>query len=221
MSARRSPASLQVVVPPDCVALQGYDNGKISTRYGQSSGAGGSLSAVSASDAANPPAIAQSAPALGPRSVDVPEGNPDERELLLAWLNFLRDALVRKLDGLDDERARWRPDGRLISLLGIINHLTHVEWRWIDGGMRGETTSRSEEEFQPGTELSVAAAIAAYRARAAATDAYVRSVSLAEPCLRGHGRDLRWVLLHLINETARHAGHADSTRELLDGTTGE
>jgi hypothetical protein len=41
------------------------------------------------------------------------------------------------------------------------------------------------------------------------------------PCLRGHGRDLRWVLLHLINETGRHAGHADATRELLDGTTGQ
>ena len=68
----------------------------------------------------------------------------------------------------------------------------------------------------------MAAAVGAYRARAAATDAYVRSVSsLAEPCTRRAGTDLRWVLLHLINETARHAGHADSTRELLDGVTGE
>ena len=44
---------------------------------------------------------------------------------------------------------------------------------------------------------------------------------LTEPCTWGEDRDLRWVLLHLINETARHAGHADATRELLDGTTGE
>ena len=58
--------------------------------------------------------------------------------------------------------------------------------------------------------------------RAAATDAYVRSrASLTEPCLRGHQRDLRWVLLHLINIAARHAGHADATPELHDGTTGE
>ena len=49
----------------------------------------------------------------------------------------------------------------------------------------------------------------------------VRGPTLTEPCLRGHDRDLRWVLLHLINETARHAGHADGTRELLDGTTGQ
>ena len=66
------------------------------------------------------------------------------------------------------------------------------------------------------------AAVAAYRARATATNAAVRAMgSLAEPCQGEEGTDLRWVLLHLINETARHAGHADATRELLDGTTGE
>jgi uncharacterized damage-inducible protein DinB len=152
-----------------------------------------------------------------------PAGNPDERALLLAWLGFLRGAVLRKIEGLDDEQARWRPDGRLISLLGIVNHLTRVEWRWIDGGMRGEPTSRpSEEEFSPGTELSVTEAVSAYRTRAETTDAFVRAApSLAEPCLRGQGRDLRWVLLHLINETGRHAGHADATRELLDGITGQ
>ena len=57
--------------------------------------------------------------------------------------------------------------------------------------------------------------------RADATDAVVRSTPLTEPCRNGYDADLRWVLLHLINETARHAGHADATRELLDGTTGE
>jgi hypothetical protein len=46
-------------------------------------------------------------------------------------------------------------------------------------------------------------------------------MALTEPCRWGEGTDLRWVLLHLINETARHAGHADATRELLDGTVGE
>ena len=152
-----------------------------------------------------------------------PEGNPDERELLLAWLGFLRGAVLRKIEDLSDEQSRWRPDRRLISLLGIVNHLTRVEWRWIDGGMRGEPTTRpAAEEFSPGPELGVAEAVAAYRRRAAATDTFVRAApSLAEPCLRGESRDLRWVLLHLINETGRHAGHADATRELLDGTTGQ
>ncbi|MGH9292417.1 MAG: DinB family protein [Acidimicrobiales bacterium] len=151
-----------------------------------------------------------------------PTGNPDERALLLSFLDYLRGAVIRKVDDLGEEAAHLRPEGRLISLLGIVNHLTHVEWRWIDGAMLGEATSRSEEEFAPGSELTVAAAVAAYQERAAATDTAVRSFpSLAEPCRRGEGSDLRWVLLHLINETARHAGHADAVRELLDGTTGE
>ena len=156
------------------------------------------------------------------RDVEFPGGNPDERELLLTWLGYLRGAVLRKIEGLSDQDARWTPEGVLISLLGIVNHLTHVEWRWIDGGMRGQEVSRREEEFRPGPELTVEAALGAYRTRAAATDAYVRSVpSLAEPCRSGDATDLRWVLLHLINETARHAGHADATRELLDGVTGE
>lgn len=161
-------------------------------------------------------------PSDTPPEYEFPSGTPDERELLLRWLRYLRGAVVRKIEGLSDEQAHWRPDGALISLLGIVNHLTHVEWRWIDGAMLGQEVSRSEDEFTPGPELTVEAALAAYRERAAATDTAVLSIpSLTEPCRAGNGTDLRWVLLHLINETARHAGHADATRELLDGTTGE
>jgi uncharacterized damage-inducible protein DinB len=150
-----------------------------------------------------------------------PLGNPDERELLLGWLAWLRGAVLRKVDGLDDGDARWTPEGALISLLGIVNHLTRVEWRWIDGAMCGAPTTRLDAEFRPGPELTVSTAVAAYRARAAATDDYARATSLTEPTRNADGTDLRWVLLHLINETARHAGHADATRELLDGVTGE
>jgi uncharacterized damage-inducible protein DinB len=170
-----------------------------------------------------PDDAAQSATQPSPtaRAVDLPGGNPDERELLLGWLGFFRAAILRKLDGLSEDQARWRPDGRLISLLGIVNHLTHVEARWIDAAMRGEPFSRDEAEFAPGPELSAPAAAEAYRARAVTTDTFVRAApSLNEPCTWGANRDLRWVLLHLINETARHAGHADATRELLDGSTG-
>jgi hypothetical protein len=152
-----------------------------------------------------------------------PQDTADEPELLLNWLRYLRGAVIRKLDGLTEEQARWTPDGALIPLLGVVVHLTGVEWRWIDGGMLGRPVSRFEAEFRPGPGLTVAAALATYRERAAATDATARSLPLTAPCQRGegHSRDLRWVLLHLINETARHAGHADATRELLDGSTGE
>jgi len=150
-----------------------------------------------------------------------PRGTSDERELFLRWLRFLRGAVIRKVEGLSDEKARWTPDGALISLLGVINHLTRVEWRWIGGGMLGQETSRSNAEFAPGPELTVQAALASYRERAAATDAVVMAMALDQPCRSEPGADLRWVLLHLVNETARHAGHADATRELLDGAIGE
>ena len=152
---------------------------------------------------------------------EFPAGTPDEVELLLRWLGFLRGAVLRKVEGLNESDARWRPDDSLISLLGIINHLTHVEWRWIEGSMQGANVSRSEEEFGPGPELTVDAAVAAYRQRAKDTDAAVRSMPLTQASVWDEQKDLRWVLLHLINETARHAGHADATREMLDGTTGE
>ena len=152
---------------------------------------------------------------------DFPTGHADERELYLDWLRYLRSAVLRDVDGITDEDARWRPDGKLISLLGILNHLTHVEWRWIDGGMLGAEVDRHEGEFSPGPELMLTDAVAAYRARATSTDAAVRSLVLDAPCAWGDNIDLRWVLIHLINETARHAGHADATREMLDGTTGE
>jgi uncharacterized damage-inducible protein DinB len=156
--------------------------------------------------------------------IALPAGHPEEKELLLQWLGYLRGAVTRNFDGVNDAQSRWTPAGRLISLLGIVNHLTRVEWRWIDGGFGGADVSRTEAEFTPGAELGVDAALDAYRARATATDAAVRSMALDQVSDNetwAGGHELRWVLLHLIQETARHAGHADATRELLDGTTGE
>ncbi len=167
-----------------------------------------------------------------PRASGIPCDVPDhafpvdhpgaEKELLLDWLAFLRGAVVRKAS-VEDRQAHWLPDGRLLSLVGIVNHLAHVEWRWIDGGFLGVPIERSEAEFHPGEELAIGAALEAYEQRAAKTDALVRSTALDAPCrLEGEEHvSLRWVLLHLINEMARHAGHADAVRELLDGTTGE
>jgi Protein of unknown function (DUF664) len=140
---------------------------------------------------------------------DFPEPVPDDLEMCLRWLAFLRGAVLRKAGGLDEAQARWRPDGKLLPLIGIVNHLTGVEHRWIDG-----VPDKSDDEYEPGDELTIGAAIAAYQQRAATTDAAVRKIGAVDT-------DLRFVLLHLINETARHAGHADAVRELLDGTVGE
>ncbi len=154
-----------------------------------------------------------------------PDPTPDEGELFLNWLSFLRAAVVSRLDGLDEDQARWRPDGdKLIALLGIVNHLAHVEWRWIDGVFLGAKVSRREEEFTVARETSIADVVAHYERSAARTAEVVRAApSLSAPCVRKGEQqvDLRWVLIHLVEETARHAGHADATREFLDGTTGD
>lgn len=152
---------------------------------------------------------------------ELAQDSADERELLLNWLGYLRGAVLRNIHGLSEEDAHRRPEGRLLPLAGIVNHLIGVERRWIDGGMLGGPIYRGEEEFFPGPELTVEAVTAAYGDRAVATDRIVRSLPLDAPCGRREGTTLRWVLLHLVNETGRHAGHADAVRELLDGATGE
>jgi uncharacterized damage-inducible protein DinB len=151
--------------------------------------------------------------------VSFPAGNPDELELLLSWLAFLRGAVLRKAIGITDEQARWQPDGKLLPLVGIVHHLTNVERRWIDGAMLGEPTRKDADEYRP--DLPIALAIDVYRARAEATDSAVRRMADLRAPTQDETADLRFVLLHLINETARHAGHADAVRELLDGTVGE
>lgn len=150
-----------------------------------------------------------------------PDDPGDERELLLVWLGYLRGAVARNLRGVGEEDAHRRPYGRLLPLVGVASHLIGVERRWIDGGMLGAPVVRTEEEFFPGQEVTVDDVLEAYRMRAEETDRIVRTLPLDAPCTRREGADLRWVLLHLIHETARHAGHADAVRELIDGATGE
>jgi hypothetical protein len=154
-------------------------------------------------------------------AIGFPRGSGDERELLLNWLRYLRGAVIRNIDGLDDAHARWRPDGRLVPLVGIVHHLTNLEARWIDGGFLGEDVGRADDELLDVGALTVAGTVAAYEVRAETTERVVRTLALDTPHPYGPDVDLHWVLVHLINETARHAGHADAVRELLDGTTGE
>ncbi len=158
---------------------------------------------------------------------------PDERELLLRFLHRQREEVVATVSGLTDVQARWTPEGRLLPLAGIINHLTQVERRWIDGRYLGMDFPARSGEFTADASTSIGEVVAAYWSREARTEEVVRSApTLTAPCLGREGAsppahvllglseplDLRWVLLHLIEETAHHAGHADSTREMIDGT---
>lgn len=142
--------------------------------------------------------------------------------MLLSWLGFERSAVLRKAGGLDERQARVTPGG-LQSIIGIVNHLSFVEWRWIDGCYLNEPVSRSEEEFHVPDGILLSEVALRYRERGVRTDQIVRTApGLDAPCSHPDypELDLRWVLVHLIEETARHAGHADATREMIDGTRG-
>ena len=156
----------------------------------------------------------------------------DERETLLAFILWQREQVVATADGLTEAQLRWTADGRMLPIIGVVNHLTHMEWRWVEGRYLGSEFPPRQEEFVLGAEITGAEIVDAYWQQAQRTDAAVRAApNLEAPCLgdeEGRGPahtllglpepiTLRWVLLHVLEETAHHAGHADSTREMLDG----
>ena len=153
-----------------------------------------------------------------------PSGTPDEVELYLRWLAFLRGAVLRKASGITEEQARrWRT-GRQADPADRHRQPPHRRRDALDRPRDAgpATATKPDDEYSPGPSLTIKDAISAYEARAAATDATIRQISdLTTPSGYGQSTDLRFVLLHLINETARHAGHADAVRELLDGVVGE
>ena len=170
---------------------------------------------------------------MGFGSPQVPTPSGDERELLLGYIRWQREQVVATADGLTEDQLRWTPSGGLLPILGIINHLTHMEWRWIEGRFGGSEFPDRADEFAVDPQVAASEVIGGYWEQARNTERIVRAAeSLDQPCLGDeHGRgqahvllgfdrpvDLRWVLLHRLEETAHHAGHADATREMLDGT---
>jgi uncharacterized damage-inducible protein DinB len=150
-----------------------------------------------------------------------PEATDDERELLLSWLRFEREAVLSKVVGLNERQARLRPVEGANSILGLVKHLTVAERRWIDGAfLGGPVPPLTPAEFEPEVHLEVDHFIDQYLVACARTDEVVHDSSLRTAAARGPGRTLLWVLIHLIEETARHAGHADITRQWVDGAVG-
>lgn len=145
-----------------------------------------------------------------------------ERETLRALLQYQRDSLVRKVAGVDPDAARRPLVESGTSLLWLIKHVTYAETIWIVHRFAGDDLVLPDDTVQPTDTLE--SAVDAYRATWARVDAIVSDApTFDEPCRR-IGEDapvnLRWVLMHLLEETARHAGHADILRELIDGSTG-
>jgi len=146
----------------------------------------------------------------------------DERETVLALLQYQRDSLVRKVTGVDDAAARHALVGSGTTLLWLMKHMARAESLWIERRFAGGTVDLGDDPVDSGDSL--AASVEAYRATWTRTDAIVWSAaSLDERCRDVGDEDpvnLRWVLMHLLEETARHGGHADILREMIDGETG-
>jgi uncharacterized damage-inducible protein DinB len=148
----------------------------------------------------------------------------DEATMARAWLVHLRESAIFKLEGLDDDQLRWRPAPTANSLGQIVVHLGYAERLWLRAVFAGEAMDMGwrAHMFELPDGWSTDDVIAFYRAETAAADAVLDAVeSFDAPSVAPmRPTTLRWVVDHLIEETARHAGHMDITRELLDGRTG-
>jgi uncharacterized damage-inducible protein DinB len=148
----------------------------------------------------------------------------DEMAMARAWLVHLRESAIFKLEGLDDAQLRWRPAPTANSLGVIVVHLGYAERLWLRAIFAGEEMDMGwrQHMFELPDGWSVADVIAFYRAETAAADAVLAGAESFDLPSAAPVRPttLRWVVNHLIEETARHVGHMDITRELLDGSVG-
>jgi uncharacterized damage-inducible protein DinB len=157
-----------------------------------------------------------------------PPVGTDERAALLTFLQNQREALIAAVHGLSDADAGKTTTASALSVLALLRHANRTERRWVLAALDGRTLPGEwpptdwSAEFVLDPEDTIAAHLDAYRDTARRTEDVVNALpSLDVPCQMTQAAqwNARWVLLHLIEETARHAGHADIIRESLDGAT--
>ena len=152
-----------------------------------------------------------------------------EKESLRVSLDRHRDAILWKLEGLDDAALRrvMTPSGT--SLLGMVKHLAAVEYGWFCDtfGRQSEPLPFDKEDENADLRIepheTTADILAFYQRARAAADQAINEIDIEETGTAWFGEavSLRWVLIHMVEETARHAGHVDILRELIDGMTGD
>jgi hypothetical protein len=157
----------------------------------------------------------------------LPAPTNDERELLLRFLSQQRDAVRNAVFGLTDEQARSRSTVSELTLAALLRHALSGERSWISVVQGGP--SEGSQGFELGAGETVASLLDDYERVARETEVVIARVSLDDPVPVPQGVpwfpddvdawSVRWVLLHLIEEIARHAGHADIIRESIDGAT--
>jgi uncharacterized damage-inducible protein DinB len=156
-----------------------------------------------------------------------PRRTGPERLMLDQWVDYHRATLLRKCAGLSDDELRARSAGpSSLSLLGLVRHMTEVE-HWF-GHFDGRpfvgyysSDASPDGEFDDIDEADVAANFAAYVAQCERSRAAVIDVDLDTVSPNDDDVSLRWIYLHMIEEYARHNGHADLLRERIDGATGD
>ena len=150
--------------------------------------------------------------------------NGSELETLVRYLNKMRNPVVAALEGLDEEAARRPGVPSGTSLLGIVHHLTGVEDHWFQVVFLGRDL-RVDKSMSPPAAATTDQVIAWYQAACDRSDAAVHGCGDASRLAArpNPGEDaadsLRMIVAHMIEETGRHAGHADILRELIDGRT--
>ena len=149
----------------------------------------------------------------------------DEKTSLHISLDRHRDAVLWKLEGLDEERLRQPMTPTGTNLLGLVKHLAGVEYEWLPKTY-GRATEALETDpvadMNAGPHESTADVVAFYGRACAASDAVIAEHGIEDVGTAWFGEQvsLRRVLIGLVEETARHAGHMDILRELIDGATG-
>jgi uncharacterized damage-inducible protein DinB len=153
-----------------------------------------------------------------------------EREMLEQWLEFHRTTLVLKCEGLDDAGRKARPvPTSLLSLHGLLRHMGEVERNWFQRTLQKKPDTPpiwfdpavDDSELVPLDDADWEADLAAWHAECDASRAAAAAHELDDTGIRrGKPCTLRWIYVHMIEEYARHNGHADLIRELVDGTVG-
>ena len=156
---------------------------------------------------------------------EVPRLVGDELTTAVSFLDFQRKAVLRKCDGLADDQLRWVGVPTGTNLLGLVNHLVDSEIWWFHHHVDGGPWDREfDGDMEVPQATTVDELVEAYRVAWARSNEIIRRVgdpdALTELPVHGQRLPLRWVLSHMVAETARHAGHADILREQLDGATG-
>ena len=140
----------------------------------------------------------------------------------MAALDDQRAGVLNKLAGLSDESARRSTVESGTNLAGLLQHLTFVESMWFEEIVAGGKVGRGLRSMTVDRSVSLRTLRAEYRAACQASNEIVTALADAEAPVTRNGKrhNLRWVILGVIQETARHAGHADIIRQQIDGKTG-